>query len=199
MVKQLLNRRSENGEQDGFWYQVAICGLVDSGQTKILKHISRNHIQFLPEVTAHIEKGRTTPRGINYRVIELLGSTDPSLSSLEGAHALILTASSEDEFRSCRRILLKIHEMFSGDVPLLVLIDQTHLPDSSLERPIELLGLADLLEAGLSNLRIFSVCKESGTGLREALDWLTSYLLTDEGDVKQLSPISVTIESMTTD
>jgi hypothetical protein len=189
-----LSGGGPENNQGPFWFQVVICGLPDSGQTKILKHLSEKHEKFLPEMTAHIEEGQTIPRGINYRVVEISGPSDPTLTSLAGAHALVFTASSDADFSACRNILLRIHQMFTCRVPLLVLVDKPLGSDGSLNRPIELLGLADLIEVGVSNLRIFSVCSETGGGLYEAFDWLTSYFLTGDGDIGQLSPSAVAVE-----
>lgn len=174
-------------EQNSFWFQVVICGLPDSGQTTILKHVSENHSKFLPEMTAHLKEGKSIPRGINYQVVEVSESSDTSLAPLAGAHALVFTASSDADFNTCRNVLLRIHKMFTCKVPLLVLVDHPQGSEYSLDRPIELLGLADLVEVGVSNLRIFPICKEAGDGLYEAFDWLTSYFLTGDSDVVQLS------------
>lgn len=186
-VVEPLSGVSPMNEQNSFWFQVVICGLPDSGQTMVLKHVSENHSRFLPEMTAHIKEEKTIPRGINYQVVEVTESSDTSLTSLAGTHALVFTASSDADFSSCRNVLLRIHKMFTCNVPLLVLVDHPQGSEYSLDRPIELLGLADLIEVGVSNLRIFSICKETGDGLYEAFDWLTSYFLTGDCDVGQLS------------
>ncbi len=186
-VGEPLSAVSPMNEQDSFWFQVVICGLPDSGQTTILKHVSENHSRFLPEMTAHLKEKKSIPRGINYQVVEVSESLDTRLSPLAGTHALVFTASSDADFTTCRNVLLRIHKMFTCNVPLLVLVDHPQGSEYSLDRPIELLGLADLIEEGITNLRIFSICKETGDGLYEAFAWLTSYLLTGDSDVVQLS------------
>ncbi|MFQ5979459.1 MAG: hypothetical protein ACE5OZ_15130 [Candidatus Heimdallarchaeota archaeon] len=177
---------SLENEQGAFWFQVVICGLPDSGHAELLKHVSEKYETLIPENIAHI-KDEAIPRRINYRIVDISDPTDTSLTSLVGTHALAFTASSDDDLNVCRNILLKIHKLFTCRVPLLVLVEQPQSTDCSLDRPIELLGLVDLIEAGISNLRVFSICQKGDNGFDEVFDWLTSYFLTGDSDMQYSS------------
>ncbi len=165
------------------WFQVAIIGPPSGIQLEILGHVSREHGRHLPEITEKINTMSSIPQGINYRLVEIHGASDPTITNLEGVHALVFVVSSDCNLNLCKEILLKIYEKFSGQIPLIVLLDKAISKNNSIEQPIELLGLTKLIEYGISNLRIFSVCKKTGEGLSKAFNWLSGYFSMGDGDI----------------
>ena len=175
-----MTSNEPNTFQNGIvWFQVIIIGPPSGIQLDILSHLSKEHGTHLPEITEKLKTGKSIPQGINYRLVEIHGASDPAITDLEGAHALIFLVSSESNFDLCKEILFKIYKEYSGQFPLVVLLDKSISDDNTIEQSIELLGLTKLIEYGIPNLRIFSVCKKTGEGLSKAFNWLSGYFSGD--------------------
>ena len=177
----MTNNENSAFQGEKIWFQVAIIGLPTGTQLEIMRHLSTNHDKFLPDITENLRAGKTKPKGINYRLVEVQNHNDPSIAELEGSHALVYAVSSRCVLDKCKEVLLTIYDEFSGRVPLIILLDNAINTE---EEPINLLGLTKMIELGIQNLRIFSFDKTTGEGLSVAFQWLTSYFSLGDGDIK---------------